>query len=55
MSTINNALENTKEPLSNLFPSGISDEPVVPILNALANDVRGNYQVNVINNGILRE
>ena len=52
MSAINNALENTKESLSYLFPSGISDEPVVPILNALANDVRGNYQVNVINNGI---
>ena len=24
------------ESLSNLFPSGISDEPVVPILNALS-------------------
>ncbi len=51
MSMINNALKNS-EPLSYLFPSGLSDEPVVPIINALANDVRGTYQVNAINRGI---
>ncbi len=50
MNMINNAMANS-EPLSYLFPSGLSDEPVVPIINALANDVKGTYQVNLLNNG----
>lgn len=52
MKMIGNALKNRGSPLSSLFPSGISDEPVVPIINALGNDVRGKYQVNAINNGV---
>jgi len=48
---IKNALRNQNFLLSQLFPSGISDEPVTPIIESLANGTEGIHQVNIMNNG----
>lgn len=53
MAMIRGALENRNVPLSHLFLSKISDEPVVPLINSLANDLEDVHQVNVINNGTI--
>lgn len=53
MRVISSILKRADVTLSGLFPSGVSNEPVTPIINSLANDVRSVQQVNAINNGAL--
>lgn len=53
MQMIINMLKQPDIILSKLFPSNVSEEPVTPILNSLANDIPSVQQVNIINNGII--
>lgn len=41
------------EPLSKLFPPSPHKDPVVSIINAIANDVPGKFEVNVLNEGTI--
>lgn len=52
MERIKKSLEN-QETLTNLFPSRRSDESVIPIINSIANNKEGLYQVNVMNKGAI--
>jgi alpha-galactosidase len=47
------ALHDDKTPLVELLPPKMSQESVVPIINSIANDEEGLYQVNVLNNGVI--
>ncbi len=49
---IRSALAESK-PLTGLYPPRKSDEEVVPIINSIANDERGIYQVNIPNRGAI--
>ncbi len=53
MKMIMNALEDPNIQLSRFFPSGISNEPVVPMINSLANDIKSLQQVNMLNDGVI--
>jgi len=50
---IQQAMDNVDSPLTGLFPPEKSREQIVPIIDALANDRQGVYQVNVPNNGAI--
>jgi alpha-galactosidase len=39
--------------VTEIFPPEKSDEQIVPIMDALANDVRGHFQVNIPNEGLI--
>lgn len=47
------AIRDETTPLTRLVPSKRSQESVVPIINSIANDEEGVYQVNVPNQGII--
>ncbi|MEM3062404.1 MAG: alpha-glucosidase/alpha-galactosidase [Nitrososphaerota archaeon] len=53
MNRIKSVLENTQKPLIDIFPSRRSDESVIPIIDSIANDKEGLYQVNVMNKGAI--
>ena len=48
-----NAISDQKTPLSSLLPPKMSQESVVPIINSIANDEKGVYQVNIPNRGAI--
>ncbi|MCD6444160.1 alpha-glucosidase/alpha-galactosidase [Candidatus Bathyarchaeota archaeon] len=41
------------KPLTDIFPSRLSEESVVPIIDSIANDRKGVYQVNIPNKGMI--
>ncbi|RLI23086.1 alpha-glucosidase/alpha-galactosidase, partial [Candidatus Bathyarchaeota archaeon] len=41
------------KPLTDIFPSRLSEESVVPIIDSIANDRKGVYQVNIPNEGMI--
>ncbi len=47
------AINDLKTPLTSLLPPKMSQESVVPIINSIANDEKGLYQVNVLNQGAI--
>lgn len=47
------AVDDVNAPLSNSYPSEISQEPVIPLVDALLNDKRIVHQVNVMNEGAI--
>ncbi|MCS7105691.1 MAG: alpha-glucosidase/alpha-galactosidase, partial [Thermofilaceae archaeon] len=47
------ALHDTEIPLTDILPPKISQESVVPIINSIANNEEGLYQVNILNKGII--
>jgi len=47
------AIQDKKTPLTKLIPPEKSQESVVPIINALANDEKCKYQVNIPNQGVI--
>ncbi|MEM3479598.1 MAG: alpha-glucosidase/alpha-galactosidase [Candidatus Bathyarchaeia archaeon] len=47
------ALHDVKSPLTDILPPKISQESVVPIINSIANNEEGLYQVNVLNKGAI--
>jgi len=47
------AIRDKKTPLTKLFPPMRSHESVVPIINSIANDEKGIYQVNIPNQGVI--
>ncbi|MEO0252094.1 MAG: alpha-glucosidase/alpha-galactosidase [candidate division WOR-3 bacterium] len=47
------ALQDAKTPLTEFLPPKMSQESVVPIINSIANDEEGLYQVNVLNKGVI--
>ncbi|MEM1602716.1 MAG: alpha-glucosidase/alpha-galactosidase [Candidatus Bathyarchaeia archaeon] len=53
MSRITEALYDSKTPLSNILPPKMSQESVVPIIDSIANDREGLYQVNILNKGVI--
>ncbi|MCX8171455.1 MAG: alpha-glucosidase/alpha-galactosidase, partial [Candidatus Bathyarchaeota archaeon] len=46
-------LHNAKIPLTEILPPKMSPESVVPIINSIANDEEGLYQVNTLNRGAI--
>lgn len=50
---IQEVAENEAAPVTKIFPPVQSDEQIVPIIQALVNDISGIYQVNIPNRGIL--
>ncbi len=48
---VERAAQDESRPVSDTFKPVQSDEQIVPIINALVNDVRGIYQVNIPNRG----
>ncbi len=48
-----NAIQDEKTPLSSFLPPKMSQESVVPIINSIANDEKGLYQVNIPNCGVI--
>lgn len=48
---VERAALDASKPITDTFPPVQSDEQIVPIINALVNDVRGIYQVNIPNRG----
>lgn len=47
------AIRDKKTPLTNLVPPKVSQESVVPIISSIANNEKGVYQVNVLNQGAI--
>lgn len=47
------ALRDEKTPLTKFLPPKMSQESVVPIINSIANDEKGTYQVNIPNQGVI--
>jgi len=47
------ALHDEKTPLTKILPPKMSQESVVPIINSIANDEKGTYQVNIPNQGVI--
>jgi len=47
------AIRDEKTPLTKLLPPKMSQESVVPIINSIANDEKGMYQVNIPNQGVI--
>ena len=47
------ALHDEKTPLTKFLPPKMSQESVVPIINSIANDEKGTYQVNIPNQGVI--
>ena len=50
---LSEAVVDTSRPLTSLLPPRRSEESVVPIMESIANDRRGVYQVNIPNQGAL--
>jgi len=48
-----NAIHDQSTPLTKLLPPRRSHESVIPIINSIANDERGVYQVNIPNQGAI--
>ena len=48
---VEQAATDTSIPITDVFEPKQSDEQIVPIINALVNDVEGLYQVNIPNRG----
>lgn len=51
---MHDAANDPEAKLTDLFPPRMSGEQIVPIIDALANDTRGYFLVNVPNNGALK-
>ncbi|RLI11193.1 alpha-glucosidase/alpha-galactosidase, partial [Candidatus Bathyarchaeota archaeon] len=47
------ALHDEKTPLTKILPPKMRQESEVPILNSIANDEKGTYQVNIPNQGVI--
>lgn len=46
---------DSSKPASELLDTGFSGEQIVPIINAIANNEKGIFQVNIANNGLMPE
>ncbi|MGC9202024.1 MAG: alpha-glucosidase/alpha-galactosidase [Thermoproteota archaeon] len=53
LGNIVSAIKNPKVPLTSVVPPEISQESVVPIIESIAFNKEGTYQVNVLNKGVI--
>ncbi len=53
INAIAKAIQDQTVPLTKLFPPRRSHESVVPIMDSIANDRKGVYQVNILNKGVI--